>query len=329
VTDKDKEPRDDAEDADDAAAAPADDEADGEDADDAKPAKAGKANDDGERMDLPKWNRARVKRKQPKGEEADAFQKSVRKAGKRAIQRAPVVIALIVAVAGAISGVIVVLDGRKEDRAVATRMLAQAVGFQARAQVVDVAQYTKDRTHPFPIPLVNTEEERDQKVQSALAELEAEAPDAPAADAAELVAAARLVREGKFSDAKAAYDAFIAAHPDHELLFLAREGLAFAHESLGDPDAALAELETLMGAQGDFYRDQAMWHRGRILEVQGRGDEALGVYKQYAEEYPLEEASIARQQVVDRLTELAPELVPATPEPAGGPLGAAGLGIGP
>jgi TolA-binding protein len=190
--------------------------------------------------------------------------------------------------------------------------------------VVDVEQYTKDRKHPFPIPLVNDEEEREQKVTKSLEELDQAAEGSKADVLGKLVEAATLVREGKHADAETAYRGFLEAHPGHEFEFMAREGLAFSLEGQGNVDGALAEFETLIGNEGDFYRDQALWQKGRILEEQGKADEALSVYKQYAQEYPLEEASIARQQVTERLQELAPDLVPKPEEGAGG-LGQLGL----
>jgi hypothetical protein len=59
-----------------------------------------------DRMDLPKWNRARVKRKQVAGQEEDAFQAGVRKAGQSAVRRAPLVLGLIVLVSAGIAGVV-------------------------------------------------------------------------------------------------------------------------------------------------------------------------------------------------------------------------------
>jgi predicted negative regulator of RcsB-dependent stress response len=272
-----------------------------------------------DRMDLPKWNRARVKRKAAKGQETDAFQRGVRKAGRFTVTRAPVVIGGIVLTAAIISGVIWLRDQRREEAAMATRVLAQAVGFQARAQIVDVAQYTKDRKHPFPIPLVNDEAERDATVSKSLSELAGEFPETSADVLSALVRASRLVRAGNFSEAETAYRAFLSEHPGHELEFLAREGLTFALEGKGDLDGALSEVERLVGKTGDFYRDQGLYQKGRLLERSGRGEEARDVYATYADEFPLEESSFARDQVIARLTELAPELLP---EPQSGAPGA-------
>ena len=289
--------------------------------------KTGAAADEpaGDRMDLPKWNRARVKRKQAKGEEQDAFQKGVRQAGRQALTQAPVVLGLIVIVAGLIAGAVWWSSKREEDRATATRILQQAVAFRARAQVVDVEAFMKDRKRPFPIPLVNDEDERAQKVTEALEQLEQEAPDSAAAEAAQLVQAARAMQQRDFEQAVQGYRGFAQENPDHELVFLAHEGVVLALEAQGDLEAALAATQELIGNPGDFYRDQGLWQKGRLLEAQGKSEQALEVYEQYVEEFPLDRSSMAQQQVKARLQELAPELVPAEPEQPG--LNMPGLGI--
>lgn len=284
----------------------------GDDVSDAEASKGKTDKASGEdRMDLPKWNRARVKRKQPKGEEQDAFQQSVRKAGKTALTRAPVVLGGLVVVAAIIASVFWYRDKVEEDNAVATRILSKAVGMQARGRVVpDIAEVTKDRKLPPPLPLIENEEQRDQAVEAALGDLQAEAGDSDAAKASKLLSASRLMEDGAFADAQASYRTFLDDSPSHPLAFLAREGLALSLEAGGNVDDALGELETLAGSEGSFYRDQALWHKGRILEGQGKADEALEVYKSYIAEYPLEQKSIARDSVVARLDELAPDLVP-------------------
>ncbi len=279
---------------------------------------------DGERMDLPKWNRARVKRKQPKGEEQDSFQAGVRKAGRAALTQAPVVIGLIVVVAGIVAGVVWYRGKLAEDRAKATRVLAAAVGADVRGRVGDVEDAAKKKLPP-PNPLFADEAAQSKQVADTLAQLNAEMGDTDAKTLGELVSAARAMREGKFADAKAAYEAFLAANAEHPLRFLAYEGLALALEATGDVDGAVAQLDALAPQAGSFYRDQALFHKARMLEGQGKADDALATYKTYVEEYPLDKDSLAREAVVERLEELAPELVPEGAKP--NPL--AGMGLPP
>lgn len=281
---------------------------------------------DAERMDLPKWNRARVKRKQVKGEETDAFQDNVRKAGKAALTKAPVVIGLIVVVAGLIATVVWYRGKRAEDAATATRVLASASGTAVRGRVGDVEDAAKKKLPP-PNPVFADDAAKQQASDKVLGELAAELGDTEANTVAELVRGAAQMRAGDFAAAQASYQAFITGNADHELTFLAREGLALALEAGGDVPAAVAELDTLAGSEGAFYRDQALFQKGRMLESQGKSDEALTTYKTYVEEYPLDKDSLAKELIVARLEELAPELVPETAKP--NPFGPGGMGLPP
>ncbi len=304
---------------------------------DDKPDDAGAASDttaaegksgDGERMDLPKWNRARVKRKQVKGEEQDGFQAGVRKAGKAALTQAPVVIGVIVLVAGLIAGVVWYRGKQAEDRASATRVLAVAAAANVRGRVGD-AEELADKKLPPPNPIFADEAAQEKTVEDTLAELRGEMSDSDAASLGELLEAARQMQAGKFDEAKGAYTSFLQANGDHPLRFLAHEGLALALEASGDVDAAVAELDKIAPDSGGFYRDQALFQKGRMLEGQGKADEALATYKTYVEEYPLEQDSLGRDGVVERLEELAPDLVPEQAR-AGGDLGGlGGLGLPP
>lgn len=263
---------------------------------------------DAERMDLPKWNRARVKRKQAKGEEQDSFQAGVRKAGKAAITQAPVVIGGIVLIAAVIAGVVWFRGNAAEERAEATRVLAAASGAMTRAAVGP--NPAPDKKLPPPNPVFADEAARDKSIDDALSQLQGSMSDTDAATAAQLLQAARKMRAGEFSEAKATYEGFLQAHADHPLSFLAKEGKALALEASGDVDAAVAAVDEIAPEAGGFYRDQALFHKARMLEGQGKADEALAVYKTYVEEYPLDKGSLARDAVVARLEELAPDLIP-------------------
>jgi predicted negative regulator of RcsB-dependent stress response len=298
---------------------------------------AGKASDaaankgagegEAERRDLPKWNRARVKRKAPAGEEQDAFQVSVRKAGRGLLQRPLVVIGLIVALSGVGAGIYAWRQASEGQRAVSTRILADAVAYEARGQVFpDLAAQTAERVRPLPVPVAEDETKLHEKVDAALAELEAQAPDSPANVAADLVRAARLAKASDFAGAEKAFRGFIERQPGHSLVYLARDGLVVSLEAQGRHDEALAAVEPLLGEAGDFFRDQALWHKGRLLEGSGQGAAALEIYKQYMDEYPLDKESLAREQVRARLEELDPTSLPALPEPVPGLGGLGGFG---
>jgi hypothetical protein len=219
-----------------------------------------------ERMDLPKWNRARVKRKAPKGSEQDAFQGAVRDVGKKAIRSAPLALGLAAVVAAVIAGVIWWMGQRTEQRAESTRILAEAVAYRARGRVVDVQELTKDRQRPFPRPIASDEAELEAKVQKGLDDLREQAPKSAAARMALLVRGSKKIQAQEFAEAEAAFREFLDEHgPRHELAYLAHEGIVAAREGQGDHEGALSEIEAMLDREGDFYRDQALWHKARLL----------------------------------------------------------------
>jgi tetratricopeptide (TPR) repeat protein len=268
-----------------------------------------------ERMDLPRWDRARKKRASPKGQEQDTFQGTVRRAGRTARMRAPLVLGAVALVAGTVGGTVWYQGRQTEGVARATRLLATAAGYEARAQIGDVEAMVGDRKRPPPVPIVPDEATLDEKVSGALSDLDALAPESDAALVAVLMRAAKAMHEGDHASARDQYGAFIERAPaGHGLLFVAREGQALALEALGDVDGALAALEPLVGSPGTFYRDQALWQRGRILEAAGRSEEALATYREYVDQYPLSATSIAREEVRRRLVELDPASLGVPPE---------------
>ena len=292
---------------------------DGDDAD-----ASADGDDAGDRRDLPKWNRARVKRKAPAGEETDAFQDNVRKAGRGAVNKAPLLIGVVALIAAGVGGYIW-WSGKQEDKlAEQTKMLASAAAYEARGVVEpNLDALMAERVRPAPVPLAKDEADLAAKIDGALAGLAETAPDSAANTIADLLRASRHMRAGAFADAQASYEHFLEGRPEHPLAFLAVEGIVLTKEAQGDLEGALAQADVLAGDEaGDFYRDQALWHKGRILEALGRTEEATAVYQQYAQEYPLAQESVAKDKVIERLRELAPDAVADLPTaPSGLPPG--------
>lgn len=288
-------------------------------ADEASKTTAEDADDDAApRMDLPKWNRARVKRKAPKGEEQDAFQEGVRKAGKGAVRLAPLVIGGVVIAAVALALGIYLTRSSAESLADETKTLAKAAAVEARG----IVEETKaERTRATPRPTAPSEEELRAQATSALSNLASTAPDSAAHRLSRLVQAGRAMRAADFPGAEASYRAYLDGEGDASLNFVAREGMVLAIEAQGRFDDALTELEPLLGGDArGFFRDQALWDKGRILEAKGDAEAALATYREYVENFPLAESSFARELVVERLTELDPDFVPPpSPQPQGMP----------
>lgn len=268
-------------------------------------------------MELPTWDHSRSKRRGgDAGPQEDAFVTGAKEVGRTAQRRLPLVIGAVVAVLAVIVVVVIIYNSKQTASAKATRELATAARYESEAEVGDPALLLGASKGKPVAPIVKDEAEREAAVTKALDGLDAAAPGSDAALAGTLVRAAGLLRAGDGAGAEALYREFLAkAGAGHPLLFAAREGLAFAREAQGDIDGALAELETLAGQKGTFYRDMALWQKGRLLERQGKAEAALEVYRQYIAEYPLQQPSIAQSDVRKRLEELDPQALAGEPAP--------------
>ena len=264
----------------------------------------------GGRMELPQWDRGRTKKRGGAEPTEDAFQAGVKEVGRGAVKRGRSVGILVgVGVAALVVGVVFYARGQSAS-ASATRVLSEAVTYESRAVVGDPELLLgKSKRRPTS-PVVKDEAERAAAVDKALSDLSAQAGGSAAETDAVLVRAARLMREGKAVEAQAEYEKFLATGgAGHPLRWAAREGLGFAREAQDDLDGALLEFTALAGEKGVFYRDMGLYHRARILERQGKKEDALAVYHQYIAEYPLTDPSIAQTEVRKRLEELDPKAV--------------------
>lgn len=81
---------------------------------------------------------------------------------------------------------------------------------------------------------------------------------------------------------------------EEEIIPLAYLKTAEIYRQLGKSEEALKALETLMKTPGEVLKDAALINTARILEAEGKKDEAMVKYKELVEKYPksphLEEA---------------------------------------
>jgi tetratricopeptide (TPR) repeat protein len=98
----------------------------------------------------------------------------------------------------------------------------------------------------------------------------------------------------------------------------ALEGEGYAHEAKGELDQALSSFDALArDSKTDFLNGMGLYHRGRILTVQGKKQEAAEAFGQISTAYP---NSPAARLASDRLTVLAEQgIKPAPPAPASSP----------
>jgi predicted negative regulator of RcsB-dependent stress response len=90
----------------------------------------------------------------------------------------------------------------------------------------------------------------------------------------------------KYPDALKTLDIFFNKHSsDKNLLPLAYRQAAALHLKMGDKAGALKALDTLYKLQGDIFKDLALVETARILEGDGKKDEATAKYKELIEKF--------------------------------------------
>ena len=91
---------------------------------------------------------------------------------------------------------------------------------------------------------------------------------------------------GKYDDALKNLNELIRDHPsDKDILPLAYQKIADIQIRKGDKDGALKTLNTLYISAGSIYKDLALVESARILESEGKKEEALAKYKELVEKF--------------------------------------------
>jgi tetratricopeptide (TPR) repeat protein len=92
---------------------------------------------------------------------------------------------------------------------------------------------------------------------------------------------------GNYDEAIRTLKEFIQKYRGEEdLIPLAYEKLAMSYERKGDTKEALKTLESLYNLNGDIYKDLALIDSAKLLEKEGKTDEAMKKYKELSEKFP-------------------------------------------
>ena len=92
---------------------------------------------------------------------------------------------------------------------------------------------------------------------------------------------------GRYDDALKALDDFARRYAREEgLVPLAYQKMAAIQLKKGNREEALKTLDKIAVARGDLLKDAALVQKARILEQQGKKEEAAAFYKEIAEKYP-------------------------------------------
>lgn len=192
------------------------------------------------------------------------------------------------------------LSGRAEEASQAFARIHRI----ASASLVPTAEPGKDAPAPPPAspgaPQFKTDAERTAAALKEVDDFLAKHASSPLRDEALLYKGRLLLATGKGSEALSLYNELVQ-RIDPALRFLAREGLAYAEESTGQVDKAIATLaklaEDAKGA-GGFFRDRALFNQARLYEGKGAKQDAVKIYKNILSETP---TTTLKEEVNNRL----------------------------
>lgn len=160
---------------------------------------------------------------------------------------------------------------------------------------------------PPPIPEdppFKTEVEKDEAVIKALTDFRAKSPGSKASASAGLPLGQALLRTGKPAEALTAFDDYLKhSDPTDPLRPTALEGRGYALEEKKEFDQALAAFDQLAREnKSDFMKGMGLYHRGRVLLLQGKSDEGA---KQLVEVPNMAPNTAAARLASDRIALLA------------------------
>lgn len=133
----------------------------------------------------------------------------------------------------------------------------------------------------------------------------------PAGERALLFAADRLFTEGKFSEAKARFEKYLAANATGPAAAVAQMGVAACQEAAGEADKAVATYQQVLSQHGSSPEaHQAKLALGLLHEQKNQGDQALRLYDEVLRAKPVTvwrmEAEMRREQLLRKDPKLAP-----------------------
>jgi tetratricopeptide (TPR) repeat protein len=158
-------------------------------------------------------------------------------------------------------------------------------------------------------------QERDEAVAKSMEELRSKHGRTRAARTAALIGGGAQLRMKKYDEALKGYADFLkGANPQEPLRAAAIEGEGYAHEGKGELDQALASYEQLEREnKSDFLAGMGLYHRGRILTLQNKKEDAAKAFTDLTAAHAGTEAARLAQA---RLDELKAQGVAMPPPPA-------------
>ncbi len=161
-------------------------------------------------------------------------------------------------------------------------------------------------SEPTDEPPFKSEKEKDEAIIKELSEFRKDHPSHRASSTAALPLAQALLRQGKSDEALSGFDDYLKnARVEDPLRATALEGKGYAFEAKGELDSALSAFDQLAREnKTEFLSGMGLYHRARMLILQGKKDEAA---KQLSEIPAAAPNSAAARLATDRMAVLAAE----------------------
>lgn len=231
-------------------------------------------------------------------------------------QRLVVIAAVVLLVGGAGAAVASYVSDRSEDRA--AKDLGQVMKLLERPVVEAPAGQTPPPPADEKEPPFKSEREKDEAFRKALAEFREKHEGSHAAVTAALPLGQAALRLGDVDQALSAFKAYLdATPPDEAMRAAALEGEGYALEAKGQLEQALGAFERLAREnKTDYLGGMGLYHRGRILVLQAKKEEAAKAFAEVGVQFP---GSAAARLASDRLALLAAEGIKPPPPPVSSP----------
>ncbi|MEN9797649.1 MAG: hypothetical protein RL653_1345 [Pseudomonadota bacterium] len=190
--------------------------------------------------------------------------------------------------------------GRRSDEKSARELGAALKPLERGVDVTGFA--AAGATDPSTVPF-KSQAEKDQAVVESLEAFRNGHSGSPAAATAGLPLAQSQLRLGKYDEALAAFDAFLAsAKAGDPLRSAALEGRGYAYEGKGQLDKAYEAFAQLSKENSTpFLEGMGPYHQARVLLAQGKKDDAAKGFAEVSAKFPKSAAGRMAQERVSAL----------------------------
>ncbi|MFN7134187.1 MAG: tetratricopeptide repeat protein [Myxococcales bacterium] len=240
--------------------------------------------------------------------EPDAFQKATAQLGEKMFAHQKAVLGALAGLLGLVVLFAIgsqVSAGKKTD---AGGALARALETARRP-----VEGSFDQSTDPELPKFKTHQEKYEELARQLDEVRQKFGGSEAAKTATLYYGDAQFQLGQFDKAIESYEAFLKNPTGgNATKVLALEGLGYAYEAKKDYAKASEAFGRMKSEAGEGFKDRAAYHQARLLELQGKKEEAAAAYQQIKVDF---KDSPTTRAAIDRLSLLASQGVPLPPEP--------------